>query len=72
MSIHQSRTYTFIVRVWPEENDPGQAVWRGTLVCVQTGERASFQTLGGLAEKVTYIVERDALHAYEHSQGGDP
>lgn len=41
--------FTFIIRLWREKNN-GAYTWRGSVECVQSGERMYFQELEQLEE----------------------
>lgn len=41
--------FTFIIRLWREKNN-GSYTWRGSVECVQSGERTYFQELEQLKE----------------------
>lgn len=43
MPSEESRSHTFIVRVWSEATPPGAGeVWRGTVIHVPSGARVAF------------------------------
>ncbi len=63
------QTHTFIVRLWLEDGKPGKAEWRGTIVCVQTGERVYFRQLPKLQEKITRLIE-EQRHGDETDRRG--
>lgn len=60
MPPHLKQSHTFIVRLWLEDGKPGKAEWRGTIVCVQTGELQYFRSLAGLEEKLARLIEDQA------------
>jgi len=48
--------FTFIIRLWREKNN-GAYTWRGAVECVQSGERAYFQTLGHLDDLLARMMD---------------
>jgi hypothetical protein len=55
------RYFSYLLRVWQVESDKG-VLWRGSLDCVQTGERVYFQTLEGLVEKLAQVIGEPFVH----------
>ena len=47
--------FTFIVRLWREKNN-GVYTWRGSVECVQSGERAYFQELEHLKKLLARML----------------
>jgi len=58
MCSEHRQSYTIVVRLWPEQLDAETVVWRGALECVQTGERAYFQTLSNLATRIAAMLSQ--------------
>ena len=48
--------FTFIVRLW-REKDNGESIWRGSVDCVQSGERAYFQNAARLVEIIWLMLK---------------
>lgn len=55
MQPEREAPFTFIVRLWREKNN-GAYTWRGSVECVQNGERAYFQELGYLKELLARML----------------
>lgn len=63
-------TFTLIVRLW-QETVARDYLWRGSVTCVQSGERAYFQTLSGLPPAVARLLGEQSPGAPE-TAGGEP
>lgn len=60
MEISQSDFCSFIIKIWLEEppTQQGEALWRGHITHVPSGERRYFQTLEGILAFVAPYVKR--------------
>lgn len=45
MNLYETTTHSFIVKIWLEEADADQAMWRGHITHVSSGERRYLQRL---------------------------
>ena len=57
MQPEKQSPYTFIVHLWREQTEGSAFVWRGSVDCVQSGERAYFQSLEKVVEVVSHMVK---------------
>lgn len=48
--------HTFIVRLWRERSEDRAFIWRGSVDCVQSGERAYFQNIESLKEVIARLA----------------
>jgi len=59
---------TFIVRLWRERSEDRAFVWRGSVDCVQSGERAYFQNIESLKEVIARLAESTWPENGEHPE----
>ena len=62
---------TFIVRLWRERSEDRAFIWRGSVDCVQSGERAYFQNIEGLKEVIARLAESAWPENGEHPEERD-
>jgi len=62
---------TFIVRLWRERSEDRAFIWRGSVDCVQSGERAYFQNIEGLKEVIARLAGSTWPENGEHSEERD-
>lgn len=67
MSDTESRTQSFVIRIWAEERDAGsdRVLWRGHITHVPSKERRYFDDLSGLIRFVAPYLEQIAIDAEE-------
>ena len=59
---------TFIVRLWRERSEDRAFIWRGSVDCVQSGERAYFQNIESLKEVIARLAESTWPENGEHPE----
>jgi hypothetical protein len=58
MRVFESKTHSFIVKIWLEEPEgPGGAKWRGHITHVPGNERRYIEQLGEIADFIAPYVE---------------
>lgn len=58
MDLPEAQVHSFIVRIWLESAEPGEAVlWRGHVTHVADGTRQGFQSLDDLTTFVARYLE---------------
>ncbi len=62
--------HTFIVRLWREKSD-GDFVWRGSVDCVQSGERVYFQNIESLKDVIARLAGSTWPENGEHPEERD-
>ena len=62
---------TFIVRLWRERSEDRAFIWRGSVDCVQSGERAYFQNIEGLKEVIARLAGSTWPENGEHPEERD-
>lgn len=62
-------SYTLIVRLWQEVGAGRKTLWRGSVDCVQTGERTYFQTLEGLRAAAAHLLGEDVPASSDDPEG---
>jgi hypothetical protein len=74
MSLLGDRSASFIVRIWRERNDAaGAAVeWRGSIECVEGGERVYFRDLNVMESFLETQLLRIGIDAGQGDAGGPP
>lgn len=71
MNTNEPSIHTFIIRIWREADD-GASIWRGSVECVQSGERVYFQELGHLKELLVRMLNGRDLKNEEGAQDMHP
>ena len=71
MSLLGDRSTSFIVRIWRERGEGHRAAaeWRGSIECVESGERAYFRDLNGMRKFLETHLRRIGI---DIRQGNGP
>ena len=56
----ESRTHSFIIKIWPEEeiDEAGRTIWRGHITHVPDGERQYIQELSAIPQFIQPYLDK--------------
>ena len=68
MQPEKQSPYTFIVHLWREQTEGSTFVWRGSVDCVQSGERAYFQSMEKIKEAIVRMLGDSSREGEDNSE----
>jgi hypothetical protein len=74
MSLLGDRSAAFIVRIWRERSEAAATAveWRGSIECVEGGERVYFRDLEVMGSFLETHLQRIGIDAGQKNGGGSP